>query len=117
MKIEKMNPPRRFGVPSGEIHHCANITLNADEQITFTTTSGKEYDVVKKPWGFFATASINGRLKKFGFRTALISDSTGKLFVCLVESDKEDDFTRYLEQDHARILCWLSETTEISKKT
>ena len=93
-----------------------NIQLNLDEQVTFTTNSGKEYDVMKKSWGFFATPSINNRLKKFGLKTALIVDSTGKMFICLVEDDKVEEFQRYLEQGQERIQCWLSDISDQSSK-
>ncbi len=107
MKIYEIVPPRRYFVRSIEISHCANINLNPDEQVTFTTNSGKEYDVMKKSWGFIATPSINNRLKNFGYKTALIEDSTGKLFICLVEEDKEDEFRQYLLHDNAKIQRWL----------
>ena len=42
--------------------------LRNNEQLTFR--NGKsEYDVAKKNWGYYATPSINNRLKKFKFRT------------------------------------------------
>jgi len=111
MKIDEIIPPRRFKVGSGEIHHCANIQLDPDEQVTFVTDSGREYDIMKKSWGFFATPSLNSRLKKFGFRTALVEDSGEKRFICLVEADKEEEFSGYLEQDNAKVLCWLSDSS------
>jgi hypothetical protein len=107
MKITEIKPPRKFRVPSIEISHCANIELSPDEQVTFVTESGKEYDVMRKSWGYFATPSINNRLKRFGLRAVLIQDSGAKLFVCLVEQGKEEDFLSYLDIDQARILCWL----------
>jgi len=111
MNIDEIVPPRKYSVRSIEISHCANIFLNPDEQVTFTTDSGKEYDVMKKSWGFFATPSINNRLKNFGYKTALIKDSTGKMFICLVEEDKVEEFHQYLELDKGKIQCWLSDVS------
>lgn len=116
MKIEEVIPSRRFHVSSGEIRHCANIHLDPDEQVTFITYSGREYDVIKKSWGFFATPSINNRLRKFGFKTVLITDSSGKMFICLVEEGKEEEFFRYLEKDQGRIMYWLSEISDLSSE-
>jgi hypothetical protein len=107
MNIDEIVPSRKYSVRSIEISHCANIRLNPDEQVTFTTDSGKEYDVMKKSWGFFATPSINNRLKNFGYKTALIKDSTGKMFICLVEENKVEEFQSYLDSDGAGILCWF----------
>lgn len=108
MNINHIQPPRVFkaGV---HISHCADIELKADEQVTFVTESKKEYDVVRKSWGFFATPSINNRLKKFGFRTAIIEDSIGKIFLCLVEEGKEEEFESFLKSDESHIFCWLDD--------
>ena len=51
MKFTPIDPPRRFEV-SGRgvklmLSDCAHIALAPDEQVTFTTESGGEYDVVE----------------------------------------------------------------------
>jgi hypothetical protein len=107
MKITEIHPPRQFKAGPVEITHCANITLDPDEQVTFVTESGKEYDVVRKSWGYFATPSVNNRLKKFGLKAVLIQDSKDRVFVCLVEEGKEEEFQSYLDRDQASIRCWL----------
>jgi hypothetical protein len=109
MKVDEITPPRKYSVRSVAISHCANIHLDPEELVTFTTDSGKEYDVMKKSWGFFATPSINNRLKNFGYKTALIRDSSGKKFICLVEVGREDEFLQYVEEDAGKIECWLSD--------
>jgi len=109
MNFTEIKPPRRFVAGDVEVQHCANVALQSDEQVTFITESGKEYDVMRKSWGFFATPSINHRLKNFGLRGVLIQDSADKRFVCLVEEGKEDRFLSFLNTDKARILCWLDE--------
>ncbi|MGD0534553.1 MAG: hypothetical protein ABR999_03800 [Methanoregula sp.] len=114
MKIEALDPPRKYSVRSVEIRHCGNIRLEPDEQVTFTTASGREYDVTKKSWGFFATPSVNGRLKIFGYRTAVVRDPSGKRFVCLVETEKEAEFRRYLEEDNTGVEYWLSDDRDPS---
>lgn len=112
MKIEEVDPPRKYQVRSVEISHCANIQLKSDELVTFTTCSGKQYDVMKKSWGFFATPSINDRLKNFGYKTALIKDSNGKRFVCLIEEEMVEEFCNYVKHDRGTIEGWLSDDTD-----
>ena len=46
------------------IKDCGSIYLKSDEQVTFKCEKGSEYDVTKKEWGYYATPSLNGRLKK-----------------------------------------------------
>ena len=45
-----------------------SIQLDNNDLITFLTKDNKEWDVVKKNWGFYATPSINDRLFNQGFR-------------------------------------------------
>ena len=91
------------------------IALEPDEQVTFTTASGGEYDVARKDWGFYATPSTNGRLKSFGLRAALVLSGYQKLFVVLVESGKEDAFLEYVQADKQRLLCWLDDDASVTK--
>src|SRR5881628_2648488 len=80
MKVSERNPPREFQTGRGEpivIRDCARIRLEPDEQVTFVTPAGAEYDVARKAWGFYATPSLNGRLLNFGLRAALIRSFVG----------------------------------------
>jgi|KBSSwiStaDraftv2_1062776.scaffolds.fasta_scaffold907592_2 hypothetical protein len=119
MKFTPIDPPRRFEV-SGRgvkliLSDCAHIALAPDEQVTFTTESGGEYDVVRKDWGFYATPSTNGRLKSFGLRAALVVSGYGKLFVVLVEAGREDAFLAYVTADQQRLLCWLDDDAAVTQ--
>ncbi len=112
MKSNILTPARKFDSGSAQkiiLSHCANITLEDDEQVTFLTEDGKEYDVVKKNWGFYATPSINSRLKKFGFKTALVKNSEGQLYIVLVENEKLKDFHFYIQKENSLVLNWLDE--------
>ena len=109
------SPTRDFVV--GEtailIHDCGNLFLNQNEQITFKRESGAEYDVTAKDWGFYATPSTNGRLSKFGFRTALVSNTkTKRRFVLIVEKGFEESFTAYLNSESLLIEMWLDSESE-----
>ena len=48
-----------------------DISLSNNEQVTFVSKSNGRYDICKKSWGYYATPSINSRLKKEGFKYLL----------------------------------------------
>ncbi len=110
MKIIKNHPPRKFK-PSKNItiKDCARIYLNQNEQVTFLTKKKQEYDICKKDWGFYATPSINGRLKSYGFKTAIIKNiKTKKIYLFIIEKGKEKSFYKYLREENCKVLKWLS---------
>lgn len=119
MKFAKKDPPRHFTVGHSvkfEIKDCGSLALEADEQITFTTESGAEYDVARKNWGFYATPSLNGRLQSFGLRGVLIRNRlTSRYFVLLVERERESDCERYLEQESCDVVAWLDSTETLDQ--
>jgi len=107
-------PARRFSVGhNGEItlSHCADIALEPDEQVTFTSESGTEFDVVCKAWGYYATPSLNGRLPAHGLRPALVR-SGDKTYVLLVAREAEPAFRDYLNDQRMEIICWLDGPVE-----
>ncbi|HZH28341.1 MAG TPA: hypothetical protein VEY95_14290 [Azospirillaceae bacterium] len=109
MRFDRKDPPRTFTVGNGiEIHDHGNIRLAPNEQVTFLTQGGAEYDIVRKDWGFYATPSLDGRLEGFGLRGVLIQNRTTKRhFVLLVERGKEPAFETYLADEGLRVVCWL----------
>ncbi|MBP5855601.1 hypothetical protein KAJ83_01160 [Marivibrio halodurans] len=112
MEIDRKNPPRRFtvGREGGiTIADCAAIALSPDEQVTFTTPAGGEYDVARKAWGFYATPSLNGRLPAHGLRPALCVNAVGRLYLLLREDGREGAFEAYLEAEGMRVLVWLDD--------
>jgi hypothetical protein len=119
MKLTLIEPPRQFEVSGAGVKlllsDCARIGLEADEQVTFTTSAGGEFDVTRKDWGFYATPSTNGRLKSFGLRAALVLSSYGRLFVVLVESGKENGFFDYVQTDQQRFLTWLDDDASVQR--
>jgi len=48
--------------------------------------------ITAKDWGFYATPSINGRLQQFGFKTALVENPQGRIYVMVVEEEKIELF-------------------------
>jgi hypothetical protein len=119
MKFEAKSPPRPFLVGNAdkfEMHDCGNVWLDADEQITFVTESGAEYDVARKQWGFYATPSLNGRLQQFGLRTALIKNrGTQRYFVLLVEREAEALFRRYCSRENLEVIVWLDDPKTLQR--
>lgn len=112
MKYNFNKVPRKFEVGINtklQISDFGSVNLEADEQITFITEGGNEYDVARKSWGFYATPSINGRLIKNRFRVAhVVNTKTSMQFILLVEYGKEDDFFNYCNGESMIVLKWLS---------
>ncbi len=119
MKFTTIDPPRQFEVTGAGVKlmlsDCGRVGLGPNEQVTFTTEAGGEYDVTRKDWGFYATPSINGRLKNFGLRAALVLSAYGKLFLLLVELGKEGAFLEYVQADRQKLLCWLDDDAEVAR--
>jgi hypothetical protein len=112
MKIHTNNNPREFKVGLDKsiiLKDCADIELNSNEQVTFKTNAGAEYDVCRKEWGYYATPSMNDRLKHFGFKTALVKNVKGQLYIMIVEKDKVELFYQYLDSEKNSVLQWFDE--------
>jgi hypothetical protein len=113
MKFTPTDPPRRFDVGLGEIiqlSDCGRVALAPDEQVTFVTEAGAEFDVSRKDWGFYATPSLNGRLQQFDLRAVLVKSPARRFYIFLVERGKEPAFERYLAVEEHRIIAWLDST-------
>ena len=118
MKIEPNEPPRRYTVglyDQVEISDCGKVHLEPDEQVTFVTEAGGEYDVARKSWGFYATPSMNARLSSFGLRAVLLRNRIGRYFVVLVERGHEDDFEAYRAEEELRIVGWLDDEEDLRR--
>ena len=110
MKFDEKRPPRVFQVGNVEkfpMRDCGTMRLAPDEQITFVTESGAEYDVARKDWGFYATPSLNGRLTSFGLRAVLVKNPGGRYFVLLVQKDRDKEFDAYVKSEQLAIVCWM----------
>lgn len=121
MKFEPKAPPRRFTVGNSvrfDMLDCGEIQLDPNEQLTFKRSSGAEYDVAAKDWGFYATPSLNGRLEQFGLRGVLIRNrSTNRYFVLLVERGREALFDEYCSQENLAVIAWLDSTEALDHLT
>ena len=117
MKFAPKVPPRRFPVGNAvkfDMKDCGELMLGADEQVTFKTERGGEYDVARKDWGFYATPSLNGRLEQFGLRAVLIRNrETGRYFILLVERGEEARFDAYMAREGLDLITWMDSTAAL----
>jgi len=116
MKLVVNDPPRTFATGRGspiEIRDVAHVELAPDEQVTFTTPAGGEYDVTRKSWGFYATPSLNGRLLNFNLRAVIARGPAAKYYVFLVERGREADFERYLAAEQNTLVRWLDNDDDL----
>lgn len=109
MKLNLTSTPRTFTVNDIKINDYGKIVLGPDEMISFITASGKEFDFTAKDWGFYATPSINGRLQKQGFKTALVENPQGRIYLMVVELDKVELFEEYCRKEGQSVREWLDE--------
>jgi hypothetical protein len=111
MNFEHHIPARSFMVGNTKklrIRHCASVELDPDEQLTFMTKSGSEFDIIQKEWGFYATPSLNGRLLSHGLHAVLVRNITNRrYYILLVQNDCYPDFYAYLSQQDMEVITWL----------
>ena len=109
MKVIKKNRKFKVGFKENSliITHIADIKLKDNELVNFKF--GKyDYNLVKKNWGFYATPSINSRLKREGFKTALVENSFSDTYIMLVHKLKINKFKKYCKDHKQKIVKWLS---------
>lgn len=112
MKLDLKKKPRYFKPRKDKsivISDLGTINLAPNEQLTFINESGKNHDFAAKDWGFYATPSINGRLKNEGFKTALVRNTFGQIYIMVVDTDKMDLFRKYCKEELQEVLEWLDE--------
>ena len=117
MIFEQKDPPREFEVgvdTKSRIRDCGSILLGADEQVTFLTAAGGEYDVARKSWGFYATPSLNGRLAHFNLRAVLVRSRNERYFLLVVERGREEAFEAYIGSEGLSIVTWMDTTESLS---
>ena len=119
MRFIKRDPPRQFEVGNNvkfKMNDCGSLDLEPNEQVTFVTELGAEYDVARKDWGFYATPSLNGRLPQFGLNPVLVRNKiTGRYFVMLVEKGKHNSFKEYVKEECLEVILWMNDTQELDQ--
>ena len=109
MKVYKKLPPRKFMVSKKNnivLKDLRKIFLNNNENLSITGKNKKIYEICRKDWGYYATPSINFRLKKNGFKTALIQQDK-KFFVVIVDKSKMKSFNYYRKIENYKLVKWL----------
>tara|TARA_B100000029_G_scaffold460012_1_gene490618 strand:- start:386 stop:751 length:366 start_codon:yes stop_codon:yes gene_type:complete len=112
MKFYKRKIPRKFTVGLNNkiiIKDLGDVQLLPNEQITFITKNKNRYDFCRKDWGYYATPSINHRLKNEGFKTALVKNSKNKIYVMVVDKKFISKFKKYCKLEKQKVLFWLDE--------
>lgn len=110
MKLATKSPPRVFRpAPGIAISDCGDVQLDADEQVTLVSAAGKRLDVAAKDFGFYATPSVNSRLVHEGFKTALVRNAAGQVYIMVVDRDRLDRFEAYCRSERQTVLEWLDE--------
>ena len=110
MKFKKNKTSRSFivGIKKKlKIKDVGTVYLAPDEQLAFVTENKNRYDITRKNWGFYATPSINSRLKKEGFKTALTKNPINRIFVMIIEKENMLKFKKYCKDHKLKILFWL----------
>ena len=108
MILKKKN--RKFKVNKDiKIKDCGEIILSTNEMINIKIKN-KINEITAKSWGFYLTPSINKRLKKNGFKCAIIKNKKNKFFVCLVINNKKEinSFYEYLKKDGQKLITFFS---------
>src|SRR4051812_18548685 len=103
MRLDPVEPPRRFEVSGEALAHVADLELEPGELVTMRA-AGTAYDVTRKEWGWYATPSLNGRARDHGLRGALCRNDAGQAFVMLVETGREEPFAAYLAAQRMNVL-------------
>ncbi|MBL7129799.1 MAG: hypothetical protein ISS45_00095 [Candidatus Omnitrophica bacterium] len=110
MKTDFKNNPRIFKVKGFKVKDYGKIYLKDGEMVSFVTESGREWDFAARKWGLYVGPSVNSRLKKEGFKVALVLNEQGQLYVNAVEEDKIEEFKEYLKTNqNNKIISWLDE--------
>ena len=112
MRLIKKTKVRKFKVGWDKkitLKDVGSLYLNNDENITLKNlNSKKEYDICKKDWGYYGIPSLNKRLKKFGYKAALVKNMIlGTFGISIVDEEKKKDFLEYLKSQKMILLCWL----------
>ncbi len=109
MRPALKDKPREFGAAGLTIKDFGQLFLEAQEMVTLVSPGGRECDVTAMSWGFYLAPSLNARLRDQRFKTALVRNSQGRLFLNAVEMDKMALFEQYLTEQNSHILCWLDD--------
>ena len=110
MKFYKRKKKRKFIASKNsklELNDIGKIELKIKEHLTIQVNK-KKNEICAMDWGLYATSSINSRLKKEGFRTAIVKNQKNKIFIMIVDKNKIKSFFNYCKIESLKIIKWLS---------
>ena len=108
MQIKKIIPKRKYTCGKNvHLEHVADIVLGDNEVVTFKQDNNKEYDIVRKEWGYYATPSINKRLKRNGYKAAFMENKYGDNFIVIVEVNKIRLWENYNKEEEQTFIKWI----------
>ena len=109
MRVLKRKKVRKFVANKSTnliLSDVGKIILNKNEHLTIQANN-KKNEICMMEWGLYATSSINNRLRKEGFETALVKSPSNKLFIMVVDNNKKKIFFRYCKKESLKVIQWL----------
>ena len=86
------------------------MKIKKNKKIRKFSIKKQEYDLCKKEWGFYATPSINSRLKNNNFTTLIVQGKKfGKFYIHIVDKKKINVHKKYLKSEKLKIIKWPKE--------
>ena len=113
MKFNIKKKPRIFSVgfdKSFNVKDYGKVNVDhTDKEFELLTFSNKkkDYDFGITNWGYYATPSINKRLRNNGFQTFLVKNIYNNIFIMVVDDNKLTKFKKYIEFENQKILSRL----------
>ena len=104
-KIRKFKPSPHSKII---LKDCGKIFLNNDELVSFCSknNNNSNYEITKKNWGFYATPSINKRLKNNNFETFIVVNKFKDFFIMIVYKNKKKLFLDNLKKNQLKKVPW-----------
>ena len=109
MKVYKKKKPRIFLVSKKNnifLKDVGRVYLQENENLTITSKNKKNFEICRKSWGYYATPSLNFRLKKSGLKAVLVKQKK-KYFILLVDVKKKKEFYYYKKIENYKIIKWF----------
>ena len=116
IKVDLKESPREFTVGDFTILDHGSVTLSTvnsrtNSMVTVCTAEGKRCDIAATNWGLYLGPSLNSRLKNEGFKTALVHNNSGQLYLMAVDKDKLNEFEEYRRSSSLTVVSWLDNWT------
>ena len=127
MRLDRQSSRRatfEVGRRGGRLRHVADVVARARRGASrCAPTSGTEVDVTRKSWGYYATPSLNGRLREHGLRAALgrracrgTATTASRMYLLLVERGPRATTSRPTSTaEEMRVVAWLDTDEAVAR--